>query len=133
MRKRWIVTAGCFLLLGLAVLAFSGRKPYRHLDASDIVSASVHLSPPNQTVPITDTEALTDCLRELVIYQKDSSYTEYAGQAVVFTLAMADGSTEEIIAYNPFVIINRVGYRTKYEPCEKLSRFANTLRQQEEG
>ena len=52
---------------------------------------------------------------------------------MVFTLTMADGSTEEIIAYNPFVIINGVGYRTKYEPCEKLSQFANTLRQREEG
>ena len=30
---------------------------------------------------------------------RDSSYTEYAGQAVIFTLSLADGSQVEIIAY----------------------------------
>ena len=36
-------------------------------------------------------------LNEVVIYNKDNSYTEYAGQAVIFTLSLADGSQVEII------------------------------------
>jgi hypothetical protein len=31
-------------------------------------------------------------------------------------------------AYNPFFIIDAVGYRTKYEPCEKLNLWANELK-----
>ena len=45
----------------------------------------------------------------------------------MFTLTMADGSQEKITACNPFVIINGIGYKTKYEPCEQLSRYANKL------
>ncbi len=40
---------------------------------------------------------------------------------------MADGSQEEIVAYNPFVILNGTGYRTQYAPCEELNRYANRL------
>jgi len=40
---------------------------------------------------------------------------------------MADGAQEKITAFNPFVIINGVGYKAKYEPCERLSRYANQL------
>ena len=101
--------------------------PYQDLNASDVVSAAVHLSPPDQTVQITDIEELVSYLNEVVIYKEDQSYTEYSGQAVTFTLTMADGSQEEITAYDPFIIINGTGYRTKYEPCEQLNRYANKL------
>ena len=46
---------------------------------------------------------------------------------MVFTLHMTDGSTTDVMAYNPFLVIDGVGYRTKYEPCEALSRYANQL------
>ncbi len=87
------------------------------------------MAPPDQTIPIADAdmEELVSYLNEVVIYHEDHSYTEYAGQAVIFTLTMADGTQEEIAAYNPFVVINGTGYRTKYEPCEKLNRYANEL------
>ena len=32
----------------------------------------------------------------------------YAGQAVIFTLSLADGSQVEIIAYNPFIMYSGV-------------------------
>ena len=47
----------------------------------------------------------------------NNSYTEYAGQGVIFTLTMEDGTQTEIMAYNPFLVIDGVGYKTKYEPC----------------
>jgi len=40
---------------------------------------------------------------------------------------MVDGSKEEIMASNPFVVINGTGYKTKYEPCQKLNGYANRL------
>ena len=50
------------------------------------------------TIQISETEELASYLNEVVIYNKDNSYTEYAGQAVSFTLSLADGSQVEIIA-----------------------------------
>lgn len=68
-----------------------------------------------------------DLLKDVVIYNEDNSYTEYSGQAVIFMLTMADGTQIEIVAYNPFLIIDGVGYKTKYEPCEALNHYANML------
>jgi len=129
-KKGWIAILGCLIVAGAVTVAFSGRKPYQDLDASDIVSATVHLAPPDQTIQITEYEKLAAYLREVVIYNEDNSYTEYCGQGVIFTLTMADGSREEIMAYNPFVVINGTGYKTKYEPCEKLNQYANELLRQ---
>ncbi len=126
-RKGLITIVGCVIVIGIVVFAFSGQKPYKNLEASDIVSATVHLLPPDKTIQITEFKELAAYLNEVVIYNKDDSYTEYNGQAVIFTLTMADGSKEEITACNPFIIINGTGYKTKYEPCEKLNNYANEL------
>ena len=123
MRRKGILAA-----LTAAVLIARGKMPYQDLKASEVVSAAVRLSPPDETVPIADPEELVALLKEVVIYREDDSYTEYSGQAVTFTLIMADGSQEEITAYSPFLIVNGTGYRAKYGPCEQLSRYANQLR-----
>lgn len=129
MRRKGILAAAVILAaLTAAVLIARGKMPYQDLKASDVVSAAVRLSPPDETVPIADPEELVALLKEVVIYREDNSYTEYSGQAVTFLLTMADGSQEEITAYSPFLIVNGTGYRTKYGPCEQLSRYANQLR-----
>lgn len=128
MRKRALAAAAVILVvLAAGVVILRGKMPYKALKSSDIVSATAHLSPPDETVQIADTEELVSCLNEVVLYHKDNSYTEYSGQAVTFTLIMADGTQEKITAYAPFVIINGTGYRAKYAPCEQLNRFANQL------
>ena len=129
MRRKGVLAAAMILAaLTAAVLIARGRMPYQDLKASEVVSAAVRLSPPDETVPIADPEELVALLKEVVIYREDDSYTEYSGQAVTFTLIMADGSQEEITAYSPFLIVNGTGYRAKYGPCEQLSRYANQLR-----
>ena len=129
MRRKGVLAAAMILAaLTAAVLTTRGRMPYQDLKASEVVSAAVRLSPPDETVPIADPEELVALLKEVVIYREDDSYTEYSGQAVTFTLIMADGSQEEITAYSPFLIVNGTGYRAKYGPCEQLSRYANQLR-----
>ena len=130
MRKKAIFTAAVIIaVLTAGVMISRGKAPYKNLKAANIVSAAVYLSPPNKTVQITDAEIeeLVSYLNEIVIYNEDNAYTHYCGQAVMFTLTMADGSQEKITACNPFVIINGIGYQTKYESCKQVSRYANNL------
>ncbi len=123
--KRW-VAVGAVVLIAAAV-CFMPRKPLKNIKPSDVISAEVYLSPPDETVPIPDIPELVSYLNEVVTYQKDSSYTEYEGQGVFFTLTMSDGSSREIMAMSPFVVIDGTGYRTKHEACEKLNQYANEL------
>lgn len=107
--------------------AVSGKKPFKDLEPSEIVSATVRLTPPDRTIQIEEIEELTGYLNDVVIYNEDNSYTEYSGQGVAFTLKLADGTQTEVMAYNPFFVIDGVGYKTKYEPCQALSAYANRL------
>ena len=137
MRKRIIMISLICILSAAVIMIISavgrGRKPYKDLEAVQIVSAAVQLSPPDRTIQITEIRELADLLKDVVIYNEDNSYTEYSGQAVIFTLVMADGTQTDIIAYNPFLVIDGVGYKTKYEPCEALNHYANMLLEQAEA
>lgn len=133
-RKRWIIVVVGIILLGIAAALFLltyGKKPYKNLDASQIASARVRITPPDKTVEIEDIEELVGYLNEVVIYNEDNSYTEYTGQGVIFTLTLTDGTQTEIMAYNPFLVIDGVGYKTRYEPCQALNKYANRLLQDE--
>jgi hypothetical protein len=105
----------------------TGEKIYEKLSETEISYATVHLMPPDQTIQIEDINELVGLLNDVVIYEEDNSYTQYDGQAVTFTLTMVDGSQIEIKAYNPFLVIDGVGYKTEYEPCEALNAYANRL------
>lgn len=129
-KKTWIISiASLVIILTIGIICYKsiGRRPYKDLEAADIVSASVELLPPDETVQIIEIKELVEYLNDVVVYEQDDSWREYSGQATVFTLVMADGTVEEITAYNPFVIINGTGYCTKYEPCEQLNNLANRL------
>ncbi len=124
-----------FLLFSLASCMESEKKgtepghPFKDLTASDIASASVTLLPPDKTVQIENIEELIELVNAVEIYEEDESWKEYTGQACIFTLVKKDGTKLEINAYNPFIIINGVGYKCKYEPCEALNAYANALQQ----
>ena len=128
-KKALILSLAGILLLTLFIFAaaFIGKKPYKDLNASEISTAVVRLTPPDKTVLIPDIEELAAYLRDVVIYNQDNSYREYAGQGVIFTLTMTDGTQTDIMAYAPFLVIDGVGYKTKYEPCERLNSYANRL------
>ena len=117
----------CAISAGCIVLFTSGEKPFKDLRAEEISSATVHLLPPNDTVTITDIDKLVKHLNDIVIYEEDNSYSEYNGQVVIFTIIKTDGTQMTIDASNPFVVIDDVGYRCKYKPCEALSSYANDL------
>ena len=136
--KRHIFIGGAALAVLLALAAgllFWGRRPFRELEAADIAAASVTLMPPDVTLELDEAEieTLAELLGDLRITWPDQSYTEYAGQAVQFTVTFTDGTETEVTDYNPFLIIDGTGWRTAYEPCEALNRFANELLRERGG
>lgn len=127
MKKVGLILLVIFIIVCSVVFILSGQKPYKYLTVSDIESVTVHLIPPDKKITITDFEEVVEYLNDIVIYNKDNSYTEYDGQGVIFTFVMTDGSEEEIMGYSPFIVINGVGYKTKSELCNKLNNYANNL------
>ena len=71
-----------------------GQKPFRSWEKADIAQVELTLTPPDQSFVLTDAEVgeLLPLLQKVVLYQGDNSYTDYAGQAVVFDVTMQDGS-----------------------------------------
>lgn len=134
MKKKVLMAASvCIVLLCVIIFAaVAGKKPYKNLNASEIVSATVRLTPPDKTVLVADIEKLTEYLRDVVIYNEDNSYKESVGQGVIYTLTMSDGTQTEIMAYAPFLVIDGIGYKTKYEPCKALNAYANRLLNEED-
>lgn len=129
-KKTLIVIITCILLIGIIIIVYhavGGKKPFKDLEPTEIVSATVRVTPPDTTIQIVEIEELTGYLNDVVIYNEDNSYTEYSGQGVIFTLSLSDGTQTEAMAYNPFFVIDGVGYKTKYEPCQALNEYANRL------
>ncbi len=142
MKKRTLIITltGIALLTGITIFLAAGGgkrlhpgKPFENLNASDIASATVQLTPPDKTIQIVETEELAALLRDVTIYEKDNSYRDYCGRAATFSLTLKDGSCTKIMEYNPFLVIDGVGYRTEYEPCEALNQYANELLNDEDS
>ena len=132
LKRKLLLAIVCLLLILAVIVVFvkaKGKKPFQDLEAADISAASVELVPPDTTVQITDLEELAGYLNDIVVYEKDNSYNDYAGQTVTITLTMKDGSKKEIRENNSFVVIDGTGYKAKYEPLEALSHYANSLRE----
>lgn len=131
MKKKTVVVLLCAVIViaaaALICTNFIGRKPFASLKAEDIASATVRLVPPDQTVPVTDLNKLAAALNDAVIYRKDNSYTEYNGQAVIYTIVLNDGTERTVNFFSPFLIIDGVGYRANAESCEQLARIADGL------
>ena len=78
MRKKAIFTAAVIIaVLTAGVMISRGKAPYKNLKAANIVSAAVYLSPPDETVQITNAEELVSYLGEVTIYNEDHSYNAY--------------------------------------------------------
>lgn len=132
MKKNLLISVSCVLFIVVIFVLIVkpwAQKPFKNLSASNIKSVSVELLPPNETYDLSDNEIieLIEILNSVVVYNKDNSYDRYDGQAVIYTITKMDGTTLTVNAYNPFLIIDGVGYKTKYEPCEELNAFGNRI------
>ena len=130
-KKSLIIGSVVVILVAILLLAIQpwGKKPFKDLSVNNITSASVELLPPQKSFDLSDEDIseLTEILNSVVIYNKDSSHTQYDGQAVIYTITKADGTILTVNAYNPFLIIDGVGYKTKYEPCQELNALGNKI------
>ena len=132
MQYKKIVISACIVIIVIVAALLEcpkviGKKPFATITVDDISQVSVQLLPPDKTVEVVEIEKLVAALNDVVVYGKDNSYKEYDGQAVIYTIIFTDGRTMVVNAYNPFIVIDGIGYKTKYEPCERLSQIANSL------
>lgn len=133
MKKKYRIPLCLLAILLAAVLIVPrviGRKPFADLKLEDIAGASVRLLPPDETIEITDPEDLeemTDALNDVVIYFEKPIHMGLAGQNVFFTITYTDGREMVVNDLNSYFVIDGVWYHTEYEPCERLSQFANDL------
>lgn len=138
MKKKILIPVLCALVLAGGVLAklyLIGSNPLRGLTAEEVTAATVELYPPDATLELTqeEIEKLVPILDRVVTYQRDDSYMDYCGQAVIYTLTRTDGTQLRVQAYNPFLVINGEGYRTKYGPCEELNQLGNDILREQRG
>lgn len=90
MKKKVLIIASILTVVVVSLLCIQpwGKKPFKTLSINDMASVSVKLLPPQKSFDLTDDEIseLTQILSLVVIYNKDNSYTEYTGQAVIYTI-----------------------------------------------
>ena len=51
-KKFLLIALICLIGIGISFLLFSAHRPFKDLEAADITSASVRLSPPDTTIQI---------------------------------------------------------------------------------
>lgn len=125
----FLITVAILIIGFYAFKVSLGNRPFKDLSISEVSEVSVQLAPPDETLELKSSEIakFINILQTVVTYRQDDSYKDYAGQAVVFTITKTDGSQIVVNAYNPFIIINDIGYKTKYEPCQQLNSFGNDM------
>jgi len=129
----------CVIVICSTACSFSGTnptedlsdeiKPFENLSDKEISSVTVELLPPDIKVDLNGEQIseLVAILKTVEIYEEDNSYRDNYGQAVIYSIIKNDGTQLTIMAYNPFIVINDIGYKTKYEPCEELNLLGNTI------
>lgn len=136
MKKKTFIYIGSMIVVAIILVWLLqpwGKQPFKDLSVNEISSVSVQLLPPDETYDLNEKEIiqLLNTLNKVVIYNKDSSYNEYVGQAVIYSITKTDGSKITVNAYNPFIIFDGMGYKAKYEPCEELNALGNRIRNNE--
>ena len=131
MKKEKIFIVITIICIGIVFVLLNVRnqKPFKKLTIEEIKEVTVELYPPDTTAELDEEEIedLVEILHQVVIYKKDNTYSDYCGQAVIYKITKYDGTTIEVQAYNPFLIIDGIGYTTKYEPCQQLNSLGNKI------
>lgn len=131
MKKEKIFIVITIICIGIVFVLLNVRnqKPFKKLTIEEIKEVTAELYPPDTTAELDEEEIedLVEILHQVVIYKKDNTYSDYCGQAVIYKITKYDGTTIEVQAYNPFLIIDGIGYTTKYEPCQQLNSLGNKI------
>ena len=131
MKKEKIFIVITIICIGIVFVLLNVRnqKPFKKLTIEEIKEVTVELYPPDTTAELDEEEIedLVEILHQVVIYKKDNTYSDFCGQAVIYKITKYDDTTIEVQAYNPFLIIDGIGYTTKYEPCQQLNSLGNKI------
>ena len=126
-------------LLVLSCLLFNacGKKSLESKisDLNHVKSISVTMRPPESTIELSEEQIdeVVNILKKVTIGQKDDSYRELNGQWVEYDITYKDGSSISVASFNPYIVIDGVGYETAYEACEELNSYANSLLEGDES
>lgn len=130
-RQRRILYAAMLAILllipSIALIFRSGDKPFRDLDVSQVVAASVKSTSPDVSAAL-DGDAIADLvsvLQAVKLYGEVLNYQELSGTFVTFTFTLADGTEHTVSACAPYVVIDGTGYQTDAEPCQALGTIAD--------
>lgn len=121
---------GALIIILLVLIFFSGKKPFKALQTDDITKVEVLALPPDTRKDISDNtqiQKLVEILNNVVVYNKDDSWQEYVGQYIQFSITTKNGEIITVATYNPFLIIDNVGYRAKYKSLVDLNALANSI------
>jgi len=124
------VVIGIILLVSaFTIYNYAGKKPFAKISREDI--AEIHLLfGAYEPYELTEEEIgeIMKLLRDIIIYQRDDSYTEYSGgSSYEFCVKKINGKEIYLKDANPFFIINGRGYRTEYKPCDRFGNFAQKI------
>lgn len=109
---------------------YPGEYPFKSLKLEDVETVELLVQPPNtvtEVIESTQIQELIEVLHRVIIYEKDESWRDYNGQYVQYTIKKKNTENITIGAYNPFLIIDGIGYKTEYQPCKDLNNLANSI------
>ena len=135
--KNKIAMAGLSIIMVLLIIGIArrylGTKPLKNLMVADVKSIAVTLRPPEITIELNSEEKdkAIELLNEIIVYQKRYISDATTGQVIAFVITKGDGTQINAdFSGNTVLSLNNISYRLKYEEGEKLSAFANSLREQ---
>jgi len=105
-----------------------GQKPFEDVTKEDIQEVKIHVVPPDVEKNLSEEEIgqLVALLNEVVIYEEVDPES-LVGQTVQFDIIKTDGSKFIIQDLGLYFVIDKVYYKTLYEPIEALNEFANKV------
>lgn len=134
MKKKSILVTIALIILIIAFFIINhyklDEKPFENLGVGEVKEITLNVTPSGKSMVITETNTIkkfTDILNNIEIYEKDDSWKKYFGGFNEITVSMVNGENIKIVEFNPFLIINDVGYKTNYDVCEKLDELINNI------
>lgn len=107
----------------------NNKKPFENLAKDDIEEITVFVSPPGDEILLTEDEIieLIPILKDIIIYEKVSPKEDLSGGLVRCTITMSDGSILKVDDISPYIVIDEVWYKAKYEPIEAFNQFGQNV------
>lgn len=104
------------------------RMPFINLTRDDVDGIKIFEASLESEIALSEDETINmvDLLNNVVIYEEVVE-EERAGQMIHIKINKIDGTSIIVKEFNPYIIIDDVWYKAKYEPCEEINKYANEI------